>query len=101
MKFYVLEIQTFCGLAYQYGEHGPYIYTDPNEAREDLENEDEEGVIEAFLYPDGSIDTENHDWEIIQEVMHKNNFRVEKFKDFVKDFLLEFDSNSCKKQLID
>ena len=45
MRYFFLEIATACGLAFVYGDHGPYIYDNHIEAQNDVVDNDEEGVV--------------------------------------------------------
>ena len=87
MKYYLLEIVTVSGLAFIYGENGPFIYNDPIEAQQDAHDNGEEGIVEVFLQPNGEIKTDFYDWKFIQKILALNGFCEEKYKEYVKSFL--------------
>ena len=87
MKYYLLEIVTVSGLAFIYGENGPFIYSDPVEAQKDVLDNGEEGIVEVYLQSNGEIMSDFYGWELILQVLTLNGFSEEKYKEYVKSFL--------------
>lgn len=84
MRYFLLEIATVCGLAFVYGNHGPYIYDNQIEAQNDVVDDTEEGIVEVYLEPNGEINTDFYDWSFIREVLALNGFSEDKYKKHVK-----------------
>ena len=88
MRYFFLEIATACGLAFVYGDHGPYIYDNHIEAQNDVVDNGEEGIVEVYLQPNGEIKTDFYDWSFIKEILALNGFSEDKYKNYVKSLLI-------------